>query len=1004
MSPLKTLLFIASTLILATSVFADSVPSDLELTRFAGSDVTPCPACLCVSATGEVYAGVDLYGSLGKGPGKGRIVRLIDNDHDGVADSHTIFAEIDNPRGLISVGDKLWVLHTSFGEDGKSTGMDLVLLRDVDGDGKADGPREILVRGICSPRNINARGTDHSTNGIQLGIDGWIYIAVGDFGFADAQGTDGTKLTLLGGGIVRVRPDGTEMELYTTGMRNIYDIAIDPFMNIFTRGNTNDGGGWNIRFSHHIQSGEYGYPRLFKNFADEIIPALQDLGGGSGVGALFLSEPTWPAAYQNQPLMADWGRQTVYLHRLTEDGPSFTQKPEEFVKLTQVTDLDVDPSGQMFMSAWDNAGFKGNPDKGYVVRVVPKDWKYQAFPALKTLSTKQLFELLRSESASTRLHTQQELLLRAKQDATVLAGLKALAKDESANLGSRVAALYGYAQLESNPNAVLELASDPALVEFALRAASDRLTKLENTTLATEKFATILHDGTPRQRVAAAIALGRIDNAKAAQTLLAVPYEKSKPGNSQSFTEVHTLRRSGGLTVTLPVSGGMKLYLTAKHTNPTENPAHFAYLDSKFILANGQTVSLADLKPVSGKVFINKNPDGTTKRGKKDKSKVFITSVVNEKPLVYSVPKGAVKFETKIGAAGSSPTDRCDFFASTVDPNTVKTSQGGIQHATPNPDVIVPHLAAQSLVRLHAVEECLAAIGTSSEDLAFWALSRMHDEKAVTGLISKLKFASDTESRQKILNTLARLYQQEAPYDGSWWWSTKPDTRGPYYKPITWASSDKVAVALQAELKISDTPMQRFLAGLNDRERLGIQSLGTVAVEMKAEDLPTLDLEALTSKLGEVGKSSLEDVLLALDDLKGDPKRGREIFTLQKCVACHALKQGEKTLGPFMGQVASVMKPDQIATAILRPDNTISQGFRTTMFLMEDGKTHTGFVTFNSADKIIVRDATGKAIEINPDEIEAEKHLTTSMMPKGLVNGLSLQDFVSLVSFLSAQK
>jgi putative heme-binding domain-containing protein len=116
------------------------------------------------------------------------------------------------------------------------------------------------------------------------------------------------------------------------------------------------------------------------------------------------------------------------------------------------------------------------------------------------------------------------------------------------------------------------------------------------------------------------------------------------------------------------------------------------------------------------------------------------------------------------------------------------------------------------------------------------------------------------------------------------------------------------------------------------------------------------------------------------------------------------LKQGEKTLGPFMGQVASVMKPDQIATAILRPDNTISQGFRTTMFLMDSGKTHTGFVTFNSADKIIVRDATGKAIEINPDEIEAEKHLTTSMMPKGLVNGLSLQDFVSLVSFLSAQK
>lgn len=83
---------------------------------------------------------------------------------------------------------------------------------------------------------------------------------------------------MLGGGILRVRPDGTEMEVYTHGLRNIYDVAIDPYMNMFTRGNTNDGGGWNIRFIHQIQSGEYGYPVLFKNFTEEIIPALVDVG------------------------------------------------------------------------------------------------------------------------------------------------------------------------------------------------------------------------------------------------------------------------------------------------------------------------------------------------------------------------------------------------------------------------------------------------------------------------------------------------------------------------------------------------------------------------------------------------------------------------------------------------------------------------------------------------------------------------------------------------------
>ena len=43
------------------------------------------------------------------------------------------------------------------------------------------------------------------------------------------------------------------MEAYAHGLRNIYDVAIDPFMNLFTRGNTNDGGYWNKRFIHEVK-------------------------------------------------------------------------------------------------------------------------------------------------------------------------------------------------------------------------------------------------------------------------------------------------------------------------------------------------------------------------------------------------------------------------------------------------------------------------------------------------------------------------------------------------------------------------------------------------------------------------------------------------------------------------------------------------------------------------------------------------------------------------------
>ena len=214
----------------------------LIMEDIAGPDVVPSPACLAVLPTGEVFVGVDMMGSLGKEPGKGSIVKLIDEDNDGNYEKHIKFAKVDNPRGIMAVGNQVFVLHTVFSKStGKAEAMDLVVFEDNDQDGVADGPSKPLIKNICSPSSLRSRGTDHSTNGIRMGIDGWIYIAVGDFGFHEAEDASGKKMTMLGGGIVRVRPDGTEMEVYAHGTRNIYDVAIDPFMNIYTRGNTNVG-------------------------------------------------------------------------------------------------------------------------------------------------------------------------------------------------------------------------------------------------------------------------------------------------------------------------------------------------------------------------------------------------------------------------------------------------------------------------------------------------------------------------------------------------------------------------------------------------------------------------------------------------------------------------------------------------------------------------------------------------------------------------------------------
>ncbi|MEQ9437992.1 MAG: HEAT repeat domain-containing protein [Cyclobacteriaceae bacterium] len=837
-------------------------PAELKITYFAGPDVTPSPACLAVAPTGEVFAGVDMMGSLGKDPDKGAIIKLIDCNHDGVADQHTEFAKVDNPRGILPVGNKLFVLHTTFSkETNQASGMDLVVFEDNDQDGVADGPAQPLIQNISSPKFLQERGTDHATNGIRMGIDGWIYIAVGDFGFHNAVDRSGKKMTMLGGGIVRVRPDGKEMEVYTHGMRNIYDVAIDPYMNIFARGNTNDGGGWNIRFSHQIQSGEYGYPVLFKHFTNEIIPALVDVGGGSGTGSLFMDDDRWPEQYNNVPMMADWGRNHLYIHRVNTDEASFTQEQEEFLNLPQITDLDIDGAGQLFLSAWDGAGYKGDSSKGFIVRAVPQDWEYQAFDNPEEASVEELKTLLQSGNAVARLHAQQALLSRPEAEASQVAW--EVAADKSLSLDVRVAGIFTYAQIagEGGIDKLVSLTSEPTVQEFALRALADRKAWLADVPM--QPFIDALQDSSPRVQVAAIVGLGRLGRKEAAEALLEI-----------------------------------------------------------------------------------------------------------------SVPTSFVAPE--------------------------KGTEG--PHATPNSAIIPAHLAVQALVSLDAVNACVQAIGTDHSTLALWALRYMHDPQAVEGLIYAYKEYKNEALRAEILTTLSRIYQKEAPYDGSWWWSTRPDTHGPYYKAVAWESSPEIKDFLMAERNKANTAGKQFFADLNGKLRMGIISFGGEEEEAASQEEAKVDLSKISNEKGQIGKNSIEDIMLALDDIKGDPALGKTLFTKQGCVACHSLSTSETMKGPFMGQIGSIMTREQIAESILKPNASISQGFATVQITTKDGKNYVGFVSQESAEQLVIRNIAGQVFTVKAENIATRKELDTSMMPAGLANALSYEEFASLVTFLSQQK
>ena len=112
---------------------------------------------------------------------------------------------------------------------------------------------------------------------------------------------------MRGGGNVRVRPDGTELEIYSRGTRNDYDVAIDPYMNLFARGNTNDGGGWDIRLNHFVAGASSAIRRSSATSPTRSIAPLADYGGGSGTGMLYVQDPGLPGAVRRHALLGRLG-------------------------------------------------------------------------------------------------------------------------------------------------------------------------------------------------------------------------------------------------------------------------------------------------------------------------------------------------------------------------------------------------------------------------------------------------------------------------------------------------------------------------------------------------------------------------------------------------------------------------------------------------------------------------------------------------------------------------
>lgn len=487
---------------------ADEHTLGLVQTQFVANLHITAPTGISVSPLGVVFVSCDVNGVTNTKRNAGKVVRCEDTNGDGRADKFSDFlAGIDSPRDSCYVDDTLYLMQPPL----------LVAYQDLDHDGIAEEKTTLVTN--LGP-DLQSGGIIHGANGIRMGIDGWLYLAIGDQGCYEATGTDGSQATLYGGGVLRVRPDGSQLSVLLSGTRNIYDIAVDPYLNLFARDNTNDGGGWGTRLHHLTELADFGYPNLYKNFGHEAMPSLADYGAGAGTGMLYLHEPGFPEDFGDALYSGDFNT-GLWIHRRRPYEATWQVQQERFMNSPRNIGIDVDGFSRIYCVSRLGGGFGFAVEPfGHVDLIQPEDRTAAAvFPDINGASDAELLTYLASESQVARINAMREMVTRGSKS-TFTKGLRTMAEDSDAPLYARVAAVMTLKQLDGQKShpVLRDLYEDADLREFVVRALGDVAGEIDRTSK--DICLQALQDENPRVQLRAIVVLARSGDASAAAHIL----------------------------------------------------------------------------------------------------------------------------------------------------------------------------------------------------------------------------------------------------------------------------------------------------------------------------------------------------------------------------------------------------------------------------------------------------------------------------------------------------
>jgi glucose/arabinose dehydrogenase len=297
----------------------------------------------------------------------GEIARLTDQDGD--HDYETVKMIYDDKDDNLShaVGLAFYQGTIYVSDSGR-----ISRLTDKDGDGILDTVTPI-VEGLPSLLHPY-----HSNNGIAFGPDNKLYVTIG------ATTDHGPISKPLEASVLRMNPDGSDLEVFATGFRNSYDLAFSPSGELFSADNSPEHLDHQLQYlppeelNLVVKGGNYGFPDVYGNNLgtrkDTIAPVTELPTSVASSGLTYYAAQQFPEAYRGIYLALfgtgfdnpRWdqvagGDMVVFvkLEPKAEGGYTATWQPFASFKnkplVYNPVDVTVGPDGALYILEWTTA-------------------------------------------------------------------------------------------------------------------------------------------------------------------------------------------------------------------------------------------------------------------------------------------------------------------------------------------------------------------------------------------------------------------------------------------------------------------------------------------------------------------------------------------------------------------------------------------------------------------------------------------------------------------------